>query len=99
MPTDTPREHSHAEAVEEEPLSNFLFGMLGDTGKYCSEHMYDRESELRREGVHNFLAVPWTRTRTLALALSLTLSLTLSLSLTLTRQARRQEQPRRGRQE
>ena len=57
--TDTPREHSHEEPVEEEPLSNFLFGMLGDTGKYCSEHMYDRESELRREGVHNFLAVPW----------------------------------------
>jgi hypothetical protein len=59
MHTDTPREHSHEEAVEEEPLSNFLFGMLGDKGKYCSEHMYDRESELRREGVHNFLAVPW----------------------------------------
>ena len=33
----------------EEPLSNFLFGMLGDTGKHCSENMEDRESELRRE--------------------------------------------------
>jgi len=57
---DTPRQH-HARdaAVEEAPLSNYLLGMLGDTGKHCGEQMHDRESELRREGVHNFLAVPW----------------------------------------
>ena len=53
----SPSSKQELSALPDQPLRHFLYGLLGDTGRCSSEKHDDRESELRREGVHNFLAV------------------------------------------